>query len=211
VLPLMVLSFFAIFCATGGEDGPLARMLFASEPQHVAGGLSIGDPVPVSLPGHHDIHEVHSTAGWAALFAAVTGGLLSYLFYGAGVVNPAAIKSQLAGIHGFLMEKWQFDNLYEVMWLRPTNVVANWAQGFDKSYIDAALHKASQWTIDVSKWDRKFDEGVVDRLVNVVGEVTFASGRELKRLQTGRIRQYVMFIAFGVLGLFLAAFAFLPR
>ena len=60
------------------------------------------------------------------------------------------------------------------------------------------------------KWDRVFDEKVVDRLVNLVGDVTFAVGRSLTVIQTGRLRQYVMFIAVGVVALFALLFVFMP-
>ncbi|HVJ84991.1 MAG TPA: NADH-quinone oxidoreductase subunit L, partial [Caulifigura sp.] len=211
IAPLVILSFFAIFCAAGGEEGPLARMLFASEPSHVAAGVVSSDSVPVSHPGHHLIHDKHALAGVLALLAAGTGAFLAYAFYGAGWVNPAAIKMQLKGLHTFLTDKWIFDSAYDVMFVRPAHVVARWAQAFDKSVLDSLLHRVSKSMVDISKWDRKFDETVVDRLVNVVGELTFSAGRSIKGLQTGRLRQYVMFIAFGVLGLFLALFAFLPR
>jgi NADH-quinone oxidoreductase subunit L len=211
VIPLMVLSIFAVICAVGGEDGPLARMLLASEPSHVAPGIMVGPFSPISVPGHHHVHESHATAGVFALIAAATGALLSYLFYCVGAVNPDTIRRQLTGLHGFLVEKWQFDTLYDVMFVRPMHVVATWPQAFDKKWIDGLLHAMSRWTVNVSAWDRKFDETVVDRLVNVVGDVTFSTGRSLKRIQTGSLRQYVMFIAFGVLGLFLMLFAFLPR
>jgi NADH-quinone oxidoreductase subunit L len=136
---------------------------------------------------------------------------LAWLFYGVGVVNPAAIRDQLSGLHRFLAEKWQFDSLYDAMFVRPIHSVARWAQGFDQKFIDSFLHLASRCTVDVSKWDRRFDEGVVDRLVNVVGDAATSTGQSLRKLQTGQLRQYIMFIAFGVVGLFLLLFAFLPR
>ena len=37
--PLLILSFFAAFCAVGGESGPLAKLILTTEPTHVAGGL----------------------------------------------------------------------------------------------------------------------------------------------------------------------------
>jgi len=211
VVPLIVLSLFAMGCAIGGENGPLGRMIFASEPSQVAPGLAAANSIPFSLPGHHHVHEKHSTAGILALLAAATGAFLSYAFYGAGWVNPAAIKEQLKRLHAFLTDKWIFDSTYDVMFVRPAHVVARWAQSFDKSVLDSLLHRTSKSMVDVASWDRKFDETVVDRLVNVVGDLTFSAGRSIKGLQTGRLRQYVMFIAFGVLGLFLALFAFLPR
>jgi NADH-quinone oxidoreductase subunit L len=211
VWPLIILSFFAIFVATGGEDGPLARLLFAAEPSHVGAGITAAVSGTTTLPGHHEVHAAHRMAGVLALLAAASGAILAWLFYGVGVVNPAAIRDQLSGLHRFLAEKWQFDSLYDAMFVRPIHSVARWAQGFDQKFIDSFLHLASRCTVDVSKWDRRFDEGVVDRLVNVVGDAATSTGQSLRKLQTGQLRQYIMFIAFGVVGLFLLLFAFLPR
>jgi len=211
VAPLIVLSLFAMGCAIGGENGPLARMIFASEPSQVAPGLVAPDAAAISLPGHHHVHEKHSTAGILALLAAGSGAFLAYAFYAAGWVNPTTIKTQLKGLHTFLTEKWMFDAAYDVMFVRPAHVVARWAQAFDRTALDSLLHRTAKSMVDVAKWDRKFDETVIDRIVNVIGDLTFSAGTSIKGLQTGRLRQYVMFIAFGVLGLFLALFAFLPR
>ncbi len=54
--------------------------------------------------------------------------------------------------------------------------------------------------VDVSKWDRRFDESIIDGFVNSIGQKTFAIGRSLRVVQTGRLRQYVMFIAGGLFG-----------
>lgn len=212
--PLVVLSFFAIFCAYGyptGEDGPLAKLLLTAEPAHVAAGVAAGGQIGLNLPGHAAIHARHATAGAAALLTAVLGVVVSWLFYGKRAVDPAAVRSQFTGAYGFLKEKWQFDNLYDAMFVHPVHIVARWAQTFDRVVIDGFLHGLSAFAIWICRWDRVFDEAVVDRLVNVVGDGTYAAGRSLKKIQTGNLRQYVMFIAAGVVCLFILLFAFLPR
>jgi NADH-quinone oxidoreductase subunit L len=212
--PLVVLSFFAIFCAYGyptGEDGPLASLLLTAEPAHVAAGTAAGGQIALNIPGHAAIHARHAAAGRVALLAAVLGVIVSWLFYGKRAVDAGLVQRQFAGTHEFLREKWQFDNLYDAMFLRPVHIVARWAQEFDRIVIDGILHGASRVTVWLCRWDRAFDEAVVDRLVNVVGDTTFSVGRSFKRIQTGYLRQYVMFIAAGVLGLFVLMFVFLPR
>jgi NADH-quinone oxidoreductase subunit L len=212
--PLVVLSFFAIFCAYGdptGEDGPLATLLLTAEPAHVAAGTTAGGQLGLNLPGHAAIHAHHATAGAAALLTAVVGVLLSWLFYGRRAVDPAAVQRQFPGVYEFLREKWQFDNLYDAAFTRPVHVVARWAQTFDRVVIDNFLHTLSALAVWLCRWDRVFDEGVVDKLVNVLGDATYAVGRAFKRIQTGMLRQYVMFIAAGVVCLFVLLFAFLPR
>jgi len=165
----------------------------------------------VSLPSHHEIHEVHHLAGIAALLSAFIGLVTAFLLYCRPIVNPATIKNQFSGLHSFLVEKWQFDNLYDAMFVRPSHNAARWAAGCDKVVFDGVLHGASRVTVLISFVDRKIDEGIVDGLVNLLGNATRAFGESLKVFQTGRIRQYVMFIAVSVVALFAVLFAVLPK
>jgi NADH-quinone oxidoreductase subunit L len=208
--PLIVLSLFAAFVALAGEEGSLYRLLINSEPAGLANGLPIGSTAAIAHPSHDLIHAVHSEAGAYALLVACIGAVVAYVLYGARIVDPADIKRQLAGTHRFLVEKWQFDNLFDVMFVRPVHVVASWCAAIDRKFIDGFLHGVCRWTIDVSRFDRKFDESVVDGLVNLVGDVTYGIGRSLRNIQTGRLRQYVMFLAAGVVFLFLLLYTLFP-
>ena len=209
--PLLLLSVFAAFCAFGGDHGPLYEMIAHSEPVGVAGGTAASGVAQVALPSHGQIHDVHTTAGVVALLSAILGTVTAFLLYCRPVVNPEAIKRQFSGIHNFLVEKWQFDNLYDAAFVRPSHVVARWCAGFDKNVFDGILHSAARSAVWISSWDRKFDESIIDGLVNVVGNVTRSVGVSLSVFQTGRIRQYVMFIAVSVVALFALLFAFMPK
>lgn len=209
--PLLVLSVFAAGCAIGGENGILYQMIGNSEPLGVAAGVEHSGVANIALPSHHAIHEVHSTAGIAALLAAALGTLTAFFLYCRPVVNPEMIKRQFSGVHGFLVEKWQFDNLYDAAFVRPAHIVGRWCAGFDKNILDAILHGAAKTAIWVGTVDKKFDEQIVDGLVNVVGNVTRSVGMSLTVFQTGKMRQYVMFIAVSVVALFALLFAFMPK
>ena len=209
--PLFVLAFFAALVAIGGEAGPLSQLLLSTEPAHIAGGVVDADHSGLSFPSHHQIHENHASAGAVALLVAFAGTLLSYLFYCRPVVDPNLIKNQFRSVYEFLVNKWEFDDLYDWMWVRPVHVIARWCQLFDQYVLDAFLHWLSAFVVSISTWDRRFDELVIDRFVNVLGDVTFSVGRSLRVVQTGRLRQYVMFIAVGVVSAFALLFVFLPR
>jgi NADH-quinone oxidoreductase subunit L len=207
--PLLVLSVFAAFVAAGGEEGPLYKLIAFSET--VPSEVQHSQFVNVTLPTHHQIHEVHARAGLLALLAAFLGTGLAYVLYCARAVNPADISRQLSGLHEFLVDKWRFDTLYDAMFVRPVHVVAQWCQGFDKYVLDAVLDGSARTAVWAARWDRWFDEGFVDGLVNLVGSVTSSVGASLRVVQTGRLRQYVMWIAVGVVVLFAALFTALPK
>ncbi|MBI5761209.1 MAG: NADH-quinone oxidoreductase subunit L [Planctomycetales bacterium] len=202
--PLIVLSFFAAFVAFKGEAGSLFKLLLDTEPASVAHGLhDVGLAGDLNFPSHVGIEENHKAAGLYALLVAVMGTTLAYLFYGARVLNPAEVKRQFAGVHNFLVEKWQFDILYDAAFVRPVHVIAKWFVAFDRNVLDGFLHATARTAVSIATLDRRFDETVVDGLVNLVGNVTYDAGRSLRYVQTGRLRQYVMFIVLGVVGIWI--------
>lgn len=217
--PLLVLAFFAAFCAFGGEDGNLFQTLSHSEPVHVEHGFDGSHSYTVSLPDSHSLHvkpaeggaSTHDIAGRSALLAAFIGMAISFLIYGKRVVNPDDIKRQAASVHAFLANKWGFDDLYDVMFVKPAHVIAKFAAAIDKFVFDEILHSFVRMGIAVSKWDRKFDEGVIDGIVNLMGNSTHSLGLSLRNVQTGKIRQYVTFIAVSVVTLFVLLFALYPK
>lgn len=209
--PLIALSVLAAFCALKGEDGFLFKMLTHSEPVGLASTAEhVGLSRDMSLPGHAAVHANHATAGLLALGAAVLGTFLAYVFYCRRAIDPAAIRRQFPGAYSFLVNKWAFDDLYDVVFVKGTRTVAVWASAFDKYVLDGFLHAASRVTVNVSQLDRRFDEAVIDGLVNLVGNVTYKTGRMLKVVQTGSMRNYVTFIAVGLLGIFVLLLALFP-
>ncbi len=209
--PLLALSVFAAFCAFGGENGPLYKLITGDQPAHVAHGVaSVAGSGQISLPGHQSVLAVHGTAGTFALIAAASGTLFAWLLYGTTMVNVAEIKRQLSGLHGFLANKWHFDELYDALFVNPSHLVGKLCTWIDKSVFDGIIHASAKVMIFISKWDKVFDETIVDGFVNLMGTSTFAVGRSLRVIQTGRLRQYVMFIVVGVVALFAILFTTFP-
>lgn len=201
-VPLIILSVFAAFVAIGGESGPLFSLLLGSEPAGVAEGLSAAETASkIALPSHEAVDAKHAAAGVYALIVAAVGTFLAYAFYGARWLSPADVARQFAGLHTFLREKWWFDELYDVMFVRPAHIVARWCAAFDRVVIDGVLHFLARLALLVAKWDRLFDEHMIDGLVNWMADVTYSTGRSFRGLQTGKLRQYVMFIVLGVVGI----------
>lgn len=209
--PLLVLSVLAAFCAVGGEQGPLFLLITGDQPAHVSHGVaSVAGASALTLPGHDAVHAVHAEAGTYALIAAASGTLIAWLLYGTTMVNVAEMKRQLSGLHGFLVNKWHFDELYDALFMKPAHIIGKFCTWIDRTIFDGIIHGSAKFMIAVSKWDRLFDESVVDGFVNLLGNSTFAVGRSLRVVQTGRLRQYVMFIVVGVVALFAILFTTFP-
>ena len=213
--PLIALAILAAGCAWGGEGGPLYRLITDSELVPAIARVKSVGASQVTLPSHQghesDVHHVHSTAGALALLAAFVGMGLAYVMYVQKAINPADIRNQFSWVYEFLLDKWRFDALYDVMFVAPVHVISAWCSAFDRVVLDPILHTAASLTVYVSKWDRRFDETMVDGLVNLVGSVTYAVGASLTVVQTGRLRQYVMWIVVGVVVLFGAVFTTISK
>ena len=221
-LPLIALSILAASCAWSwgltsgsGEEGPLFKLIAFSETVPATEPVTSVGAVRVTLPSHQghdsDVHAVHSRAGLLALLAAFSGSLFAYLMYGSRIINAADIRRQFPGVYDFLVDKWRFDVLYDAMFVRPVHIVSAWCVAFDKLVLDRILHASAAVTVLVARWDRLFDETMVDGLVNLVGSATRTVGYSLRVVQTGRLRQYVMWIAVGVVVLFGVLFTSLPK
>jgi NADH-quinone oxidoreductase subunit L len=209
--PLIALSVLAIFCAIGGEAGKLFVMINESAPPETHHAIQHAGIVAVNLPGHADVAANHAQAGSLATIAAFLGTLIAFVIYGIGLIDPAEVKKSLAGFHSYLSHKWYFDEIYDTMFVKPMHAVASLCAAIDRIVFDRFLHGLCAAAVSIAKWDRLFDERVVDGLVNLMANVTYAVGGSFRRLQTGQLRQYLMLIAVAVIMLSVILFVWFPR
>jgi proton-translocating NADH-quinone oxidoreductase chain L len=154
-------------------------------------------------PNEHESHEhsVHLVAGLTAFSTALGGVLLAAVFYGVRWLNPAEVRQQFAPIYTFLLNKWYFDELYDVLFVRPVHFVAAIVAWFDKQVIDGLIDNLARWTRGVADIDDLIDRYFVDGLVNLTAAWIWSLGNSLRGLQTGKLRQYVMLIVIGTIAL----------
>ena len=108
-------------------------------------------------------------------------------------------------VYSFLAHRWYFDELYDAIFVRPAFAVANLASGTDRGVIDKLIDGIAWSAKQLAGFDAWIDRTLVDGLVNATAAATWNAGLELKKLQTGRLRQYVMFIVVGTVALFVLA------
>ena len=81
-------------------------------------------------------------------------------------------------------------------------MVAEWGKNVDLWGIDSVLHSSVKSTVAVSRWHGWFDKFVIDGLANLTARVFYATGSWLTAVQTGYLRNYVLFLAVGAVCLF---------
>jgi NADH:ubiquinone oxidoreductase subunit 5 (subunit L)/multisubunit Na+/H+ antiporter MnhA subunit len=203
--PLIVLAVFAI--AIGWPIFGVYDMLDNARP---IGTLATTEGQlwsNVVIPSEHLSHEpdIKQPAAISAITAAGLGVLLSSIVYLWRLLNPDELKQSFQPVHTFLWNKWYFDELYNYIFVKPVMWIAGLAAWFDRGVIDSILHGAAAICRGFSKVvDALFDQTLVDGTVNTFASGTWNFGLWLRRLQTGNLRQYVMFIVVGTVLLFVA-------
>ncbi len=206
-VPLVILAFFAVVAGWNlwpthlGLEGLLeqARPLGTAETASAA---------VVTIPSEHETHapehyyDVHVPATLWAFGAAAVGFLFATLFYGTRKLDPEDTRQTFAGIHRFLLNKWWFDELYRFLFVRPVLRISGWIAAVDSRGIDWLADNAARAVVAVSRCDDWIDRWFVDGLVNLTARWTHAVGLQLRRVQTGNLRQYVMLLAVGTVALF---------
>jgi NADH-quinone oxidoreductase subunit L len=151
--------------------------------------------------GAHVPHELHVLGGNIALVAVVAGIALSSLFYYFRVLKSDEVARQFPALHRFLLARWYFDELYAAVFLRPTLALSRFCRQFDWNVIDSAIDGTASWMVRTSDADGWFDFWIIDGIVNKVSDVVYGTANWLRVLQTGRLRQYVLFLVVGTVGL----------
>ncbi|MFZ5829803.1 MAG: NADH-quinone oxidoreductase subunit L [Planctomycetota bacterium] len=207
VAPLVVLAIFAV--AVGWQlpwsKLGLVSLLEQARPAGMEAGVSAGLWLPaITLPAEHLSHEerVHQLATWVAFSMAAMGFVLATMFYGVRKLDSGDARRQFAPLHRFLVHKWWFDELYQFLFVRPTLWLSQMVALADKLGIDRLIDGLARLAVQVSHIDDWFDRLFVDRFVNRLADWTYAIGLRLRAVQSGNLRQYVMFIAVGTITLF---------
>lgn len=183
----------------------LVELLEQARPDHTATDAH-GVLLQGVWPNEHSAHapEIVVPVSFMAIGAALTGFLLATFMYGLGWLSAADVRKQFQPIYRFLLHKWWFDELYDWIFVRPTLVVSRLASSLDQRWIDWLIDGLASCTRKFSEFfENLSDRTLIDGAVNLFAKWTFATGISLHRLQTGSLRQYVMFIVIGTVAIFL--------
>jgi NADH-quinone oxidoreductase subunit L len=209
VAPLVVLSVLAVAAGWTLPGGfGLANLLEQSRPAGTAegmtGGFAFGSLV---FPAEHLSHEgaIHVTATLTAFTTALAGVVLAALMYLVNIISPAVVATVFKPVYAFLAGRWYFDELYHALFVVPVLGIAKLASGTDRGVIDRFIDGVAWTARQLAGIDAWIDRTLVDGLVNATATATWNAGLELKKLQTGHLRQYVMFIVVGTVALFVLA------
>ena len=167
LIPLGLLSLGAVFA------GFLFHGAFV-EPEHGAafwrGSVAFDEHLA------HAMHEVPLWVKLSPLAVMLVGLGIAYRNYIARPEAPAAFVAMFGGIHKFLMHKWYFDELYDLMFVRPSMALGRffWKRGDEQTIDRFGPHGAA------------YAVGVGNRIT--------------ARLQNGYVYSYALVMLLGLIG-----------
>jgi proton-translocating NADH-quinone oxidoreductase chain L len=165
-----------------------------------------------------DISALHHYGAMAAsfiiLFAGAGLGLLYYAppgfpYFVPNRLSAARAAERFSPIYRFFVRKWYFDDLYWAVFVRPCLQLARFCRNIDQILIDGLVNNSARATAMLSKLEGVFDMIAVDNLVNQAAKAVYVTGDWCRSIQTGRLRNYLMFLALMLVGLFVGVFAWI--
>jgi proton-translocating NADH-quinone oxidoreductase chain L len=176
--------------------------------------LEYGKPVAAWI----EVGAVHHYAALAASFLIMLAGIGLALAYYAPHGLPyfisrrfsaAQAAERYAGAYRFLVHKWYFDELYWAVFVRPCLELARICRQIDQILIDGLIDGSAAVTALLSRFESVFDMIAVDRLVNLTAQAVYVTGDWSRSIQTGRLRNYLMFLAVALVGIFAGVLAWI--
>lgn len=149
---------------------------------------------------HAVSHETaHTIATWLSIFVAGTGILLAYLFYYKKSLSANKVSKSLSSIYSLLRNKYYFDEFYGASVIRGVLGLSRASAKFDDKIVDGAVNGTAKVGLYISRLSRWFDDNIVDGAVNGTAFISELLGSRLRRIQTGKIENYVTFLLVGIL------------
>ncbi len=119
---------------------------------------------------------------WISLAVAGLGILLAYGMYGAKKISAETVGAIFAPFYTLFSRKYYFDELYENIFVR-------------KSLLNGLFAGL-----------QKFDSSGIDGAVNGIAQGAVAGGKTLRKIQTGQLQLYGLFIGIGIIAIALVLF-----
>jgi len=177
-IPLMVLAIPSIVLGYLMHSGGWVDKLFA-------------------VPNAPEVAESH-VATIVAVGAGLSGMVSGAVLYLGRLELVQTLAGLLKPIHELLIHKYYIDELYEVLFVHPTMVLAQALDWFDFNIIDRIFVDGfGSLTRLLSRIDAWLDDHVVDGAVDGTGLTVNAVGALARKVQNGFVQNYLLVITLG--------------
>ncbi|MCB9431903.1 MAG: NADH-quinone oxidoreductase subunit L [Ardenticatenaceae bacterium] len=203
-VPLMALSVFAIAAGWFGipEEFPVLGPIVNNNFFHHFVAATIEETM-------HELETLHLVGHglevlpfqWVPLIASLVvalGGIgVGYWIYGRKPLaegQPDPLIKPLGALYPFLQNKWYWDELYQIVFIRPvvyfSEVIVY--EFMDKGIIDGIIHLVARTFFTIGYYARRAEMMIFGDGVDWVKDQFLKTVRELRYFQTGRIQEYTL-------------------
>jgi NADH-quinone oxidoreductase subunit L len=149
------------------------------------------------------LHMAHVPAMIMSLIVALSGILVSFVFYQFKVYDIDSIVNTLPWLYKGSFNKWFFDEIYQATFINGTIGLAKVSAWFDLNIVDGVVNFTAAIGRGLSKVTAIFDFRIIDGLVNLSGIVSGWLGIAMRKPQTGVIQTYLVLTVIGIIALIL--------
>lgn len=190
--PLMYVPLIVLAVGTFVASYYIFRPLIADAATAATGAATV---LATDGEVHSDaIKAAHSWLVYGVGGAFIVGFALAIAIYWRGLATATAIKKVLAPIHLVLEKKYFIDELYDFVWVKGCVLVAHIARFVDTYLVDMVYNLIAKITERFAAFcGLIIDNHGVDGVVNGIAASSRDIGDMMRRPQSGRIRNYVLF------------------
>jgi NADH-quinone oxidoreductase subunit L len=166
------------------------------------------EPISAVVPGNltakeiaDGAHHAHYLAMYISIAVAFLGILFAYLMYIKKIFIPENWAKKSGFLYDWSLNKYYFDENYNKFLYQPTLQLAkkvSWIDWdlYDKYFINGFGHL----TNIASKITGKFDFNGIDQIiVDGNGKIVNLLGKIFRKIQTGRLQNYILYVTAGVI------------
>ena len=157
------------------------------------------EPVlPAAEAGAHGSHSLEILLTLVSVTAAAVGIYLAYHFFIRHKEKADQMRERFTRIYGLVYNKYYMDEAYDAVVVNGTKVWASGMVKFDERVVDGLVN-ASAVATRISAWlSGQADIHIVDRIVNLIAEIVEFFSAVLRKLQTGLVQRYALFLVIGI-------------
>jgi NADH-quinone oxidoreductase subunit L len=161
--------------------------------------VEVNGEVTHSVEYTETMHWAHYPAMFLSLAFAGFGILIAFMFYQWKKLNADKLVEKLKPLYNFSLNKWFLDELYDLTAIAGTLSLSSILAWFDNKIVDGIVNGSATVTRFTSRMSGWFDTFVVDGAVNFTAFFSGFVGLSFRKLQTGKVQTYIVFVVFAVI------------
>lgn len=150
-----------------------------------------------------EMHHVHYTAVGLSSGAVLIAIMLAFGMYQWRKLDPDKLAGKIKPLYKLSYNKWYLDEIYNASFISGTLGLSRISSWFDNKVVDGVVNGTAYVTRQFSSLNGLFDKYVVDGLVNFSAFFGGLIGLGFRKLQTGKVQTYLVFVIFSVVILIL--------